>query len=177
MYQADISLVNNQNVVYSQHGIEIRQCVKNKTIICSLLRGSFDAGLCLLSVKYILKICLAIMRNSKMPLHECIVLFELYYYVDLWNSYHSNEWLNNFVWPINWVFHHGNTPEVLFKFKLTWNGLWSFFSSLWHIFEWNSYLNKQKCWTGVDFVHQIIEFSWLDHCRLIMKCCSDYVFL
>ncbi len=37
------------------------------------------------------------MRNSKMPLHECIVLFELYYYVDLWNSYHSNEWLNNFV--------------------------------------------------------------------------------
>ncbi len=54
MYQADISLVNNQNAVYSLYGIENWQCVKNKKIICCLLRGSFDEGLCLLFVKYIL---------------------------------------------------------------------------------------------------------------------------
>ncbi len=32
MYQADISLVNNQNVVYSQHGIENRQCVEERKL-------------------------------------------------------------------------------------------------------------------------------------------------
>ncbi len=41
MYQADISLVNNQNAVYSLYGIENWQCVKNKNIIFCLLRGSF----------------------------------------------------------------------------------------------------------------------------------------
>lgn len=52
MYQAHIRLVNNQNAVYSQHSIENLQSVKNKKTICNLLRGSYGAGICLLSVKY-----------------------------------------------------------------------------------------------------------------------------